>query len=64
MDIMEAVKFVAFYGLQSIVIALVGVVVFAGLYQLVRDRVHAFKARQRERRAATPTAVHETVKRS
>jgi hypothetical protein len=56
MELMEAVKYVALYGLEIIVIVLVGVTLVAGLYQLVRDKVRA-------RRVSTPTAVHETVKR-
>jgi hypothetical protein len=39
MTIMEAVKFVALYGLDIIVVALVGVTLFAGLYQLVQGKV-------------------------
>jgi Na+-translocating ferredoxin:NAD+ oxidoreductase RnfG subunit len=38
-SIMLAVKFVAFYGIQVVVVALVGVTLIAGLYQLVRDKV-------------------------
>jgi Na+-translocating ferredoxin:NAD+ oxidoreductase RnfG subunit len=54
---MEAIKFVAMYSLEIIVIALVGAVLLAGLYQLVRDKVRA-------RRVATPAAVQEPAKRS
>ena len=53
MEIMEMVKFVALYGLEIIVVALVGVTLFAGLYQLVRDKVRG--------RVSTPTA--ETARR-
>jgi hypothetical protein len=37
MEAMEIVKYVSFYAMEAIVIALVGVTLFAGLYQLVRD---------------------------
>jgi hypothetical protein len=56
MEIMEAIKFVALYGLEIVVIVLVGVTLIAGLYQLIRDKV-------RESRAPTPTAIQEPVKR-
>jgi len=39
MGTMEAIKFVAMYGLEIVVVALVGITLFAGLYQLVRDKV-------------------------
>jgi len=39
MEIMEAIKFIAFYGLEITVVGLVGVTLFAGIYQLVRDKV-------------------------
>jgi len=64
MEIMEAIKFVAFYGLQSVVIALVGVTLVAGLYQLIRGKVQAAQDRQRRSRAQNPTAVNEPVERS
>jgi Na+-translocating ferredoxin:NAD+ oxidoreductase RnfG subunit len=51
-SIMLAVKFVAFYGLQFVVIAVVGATLVAGLYQLVRDKVRAS-------RVASPTVVQE-----
>jgi hypothetical protein len=35
---MEAIKFVAMYGLEIVVVALVGITLFAGLYQLIRDK--------------------------
>jgi len=54
METMETVKFVVLYGLEIIVVALVGVTLFAGLYQLVRDKV-------RQSRVSTPTAAPETV---
>jgi hypothetical protein len=52
-SIMLAVKFVLFYGMQAVVIAVVGVTLIAGLYQLVRDKVRAA-------RVPTPQAVEET----
>ncbi len=39
MAIMETIKFVMFYSLEVVVVALAGIAVFAGLYQLVRDKV-------------------------
>ena len=36
---MEAIKFVTFYGMELVVVGVVGVTLLAGLYQLVRDRV-------------------------
>jgi len=53
METMETVKFVALYGLEIIVVALVGVTLFAGLYQLVRDKARG--------RVSTPTT--ETARR-
>ncbi len=38
---MEAIKFLAFYSLEVIVVALVGVTLLAGLYQLVRDKARS-----------------------
>lgn len=55
MGIMEAVKFVAFYGLEVIVVGLVGVTLLAGVYQLVREKIHS--------RVSTPVAVPEVVRR-
>jgi len=54
METMETVKFVALYGLEIIVVALVGVTLFAGLYQLVRDKVRG--------RVSTPSTA-ETARR-
>jgi len=54
MEIMEVIKFVMMYGLEIVVVALVGITVLAGLYQLVRDRV---------RQPDTPTVSAETVRR-
>ena len=55
METMEAVKFVALYGLEVIVIALVGVTLLAGLYQLIREKV-------REKRAAPHATAHQVIK--
>jgi len=55
METMETVKFVVLYGLEIIVVALVGVTLFAGLYQLIRDKVRS--------RVSTPAAVPETARR-
>lgn len=64
MDIMEAIKFVALYGLESIVIALVGVTLIAGVYQLIRDQVLAAREKTRARRASSTETAPEPVKRS
>jgi formate hydrogenlyase subunit 4 len=55
---MEAIKYVAMYGLEITVVVLVGVTLIAGLYQLIRDKVRA----RTESRTTAP--VHESVKRS
>jgi hypothetical protein len=52
-NIMLAVKFVLFYGMQAVVIAVVGVTLIAGLYQLIRDKVRAA-------RVSTPQTIEET----
>lgn len=52
---MEAVKFVMLYGMELVVISVVGATLLAGLYQLVRDKVRS--------RASAPTAAPETAKR-
>lgn len=49
MEIMQIVKFIAMYGLEICVVALVGVTLLAGVYQVVRDKV-------RQRRASTTAA--------
>jgi hypothetical protein len=56
-SIMLAVKFVAFYGMEIVVIAVVGVTLAAGLYQLIRDKVRAS-------RVATPKTIQKPVQRS
>jgi len=45
---METIKFVMFYGMEIVVVALVGVTVFAGLYQLIRAAIR--------RRASSPAS--------
>lgn len=49
MEIMTVVKFIGFYGLEIGVVALVGLTLLAGLYQLVRDK-------SRQGRSATAKA--------
>ncbi len=56
-SIMEAIKFLLFYSMEVVVVAVVGVTVLAGLYQLVRDRLQ-------ERRVAAREAAQEVVKHS
>ncbi len=57
MAIMETIKFLMFYGMEAVVVALVGVTLFAGLYQLIRDKV-------RQRRASTTAAGTKTIRHS
>ena len=56
MGTMEAIKFVAMYGLEIVVVALVGITLFAGLYQLIRDKV-------RQSRGSAPVVSPETARR-
>ena len=53
-NIFLGIKFVIFYGMQAVVVAVVGVTLLTGLYQLVRDKVRARRA---------PEALHEPVRR-
>jgi hypothetical protein len=56
-QIMEAVKFLFFYGMQAFAIGLVvGIGVIATLYELVRDNTH-------KRCVAPPNRTHEPAKR-
>lgn len=63
MGILEAFKFATLVVLEAVVIALVGVTLIAGLYQLIRDQVRAVREKQRASRAPTPTAVRERARR-
>ncbi len=56
MATMEVIKFVMFYGMEIVVVALVGITLFAGLYQLIRDKV-------RQSRAAALAKAPETARR-
>jgi len=47
-SIMLAVKYAIFYGMQAVVLAVVGITLVAGLYQLVRDKVQARRVRTAE----------------
>jgi hypothetical protein len=38
---MEAIKYALFYGMEAVVVGVVAVTVFAGLYQLVREKIQA-----------------------
>jgi Flp pilus assembly protein TadB len=53
---MEAIKYVLFYGMEAIVVGVVAVTVFAGLYQLVREKIQA----RRVTREATETVVERS----
>jgi len=55
MSTMEAIKYLMFYGMEIVVVALVGITLFAGLYQLIRDKVRS--------RVSTPAAAPETARR-
>ena len=50
---METIKFVMFYGLEIVVVAVGGVALFAGLYQLIRDKA-------RQSRIPSPTDAKTT----
>lgn len=56
-NIALACKYVLFYGMQAIVVAVVAVTLIAGLYQLVRDKVRAA-------RIPTPKTTRELAKHS
>jgi hypothetical protein len=53
---MEAIKYVLFYGMEAVVVGVVAVTVFAGLYQLVREKVQA----RRVSREAVETVVERS----
>jgi hypothetical protein len=57
---MLTIKFVALYGLEVFVVAIVGATVIAGLYQLIRNQVRVLLARARERRALAPAAARRS----
>jgi Na+-translocating ferredoxin:NAD+ oxidoreductase RnfG subunit len=63
MEILEAIKFVTLLVLEAVVIAAVGAVLIAGLYQLVRDQVRAVREKLRASRVPTSTAVQKPAKR-
>ena len=42
-SIMLAIKFVLFYGMEIIVLAVVGVVLVAGLYQFIRNQIRVVR---------------------
>jgi hypothetical protein len=42
-SIMLAVKYVLFYGMELIVLAVVGIVLFAALYQFIRSQVRILR---------------------
>jgi len=54
MGTMEAIKFMMLYGMEIVVVALVGITLFAGLYQFIRDKVRG--------RVSTPSTA-ETARR-
>ena len=56
MSIMESVNFIMFYCLEIFVVALVGITLFAGLYQLIRDKV-------RQSRGSALVVAPETARR-
>jgi hypothetical protein len=57
---MLTIKFVALYGLEVFVVAIVGATVIAGLYQLIRSQARVLLARVRERRALAPAAARRS----
>ena len=56
MALMETVKFIMFYSMEIVVVVLVGITLFAGLYQLIRDKV-------RQSRGSAPVVAPETARR-
>jgi hypothetical protein len=42
-SIMLAVKYVLFYGMELVVLAVVGIVLFAALYQFIRGQVRILR---------------------
>ena len=60
MELMAAIKFLVLYALELFVIAVVGVTLIAGLYQLVRDQVRTALSRVRESRVPAPTTVRKS----
>ena len=56
-SIMSTIKFVAMTGLIVFVVLVVGATVIAGLYQLIRDKVHSLVGKVRESRVPRFPAV-------
>jgi hypothetical protein len=54
------IKFVALYGLEIFVVAIVGATVIAGLYQLIWGQIRSALGRVRERRAPAPAAARKS----
>ena len=56
MALVETVKFIMFYSMEIVVVVLVGITLFAGLYQLIRDKA-------RQSRVSAPAATPEAARR-
>ena len=56
MALVETAKFIMFYSMEIVVVVLVGITLFAGLYQLIRDKV-------RQSRVSTRAGTPETARR-
>jgi hypothetical protein len=57
---MLTIKFVALYGLEVFVVAVVGATLIAGLYQLVRNQVRSVLNKVRERQALAPASARRS----
>ena len=62
MALMETIKFMLFYGLEVIVVALVGVTLFAGLYQFIREKRRT-RSKVEQSHIYTPATAPEKIRR-
>lgn len=53
------IKFMMFYALEFVVVALVGALLIAGVYQLVRDKIRSVRL-ARQHHSAAPVAVQKS----
>jgi uncharacterized membrane protein len=58
-DFMLFVKFLLFFGMEFTVLAVIAIVIFAGLYQIVRDKVR--ESRREDEIAAETTSGSSTA---
>ena len=62
METMETVKFVVLYGLEIIVIAVVGVTLFATLYQFIQEKIRS-RSKVEQSHIYTPATAPEKIRR-